>query len=81
MQKNNAEAGADSGNEIARDEAERADRSFQSRTENIKRVYIKEQMERTVVKKEGSEEPPILAGGEKVRRLELAQPMEREWIG
>ena len=54
---------------------------LQSRTENIKRVYIKEQMDRPVVKKEGSEEPPILAGGEKVRGLELAKPMQNEWIG
>ena len=46
-----ADAGTYSGNEITCDEAESADRPLQSRTENIERIYIKEQMDRTVVKK------------------------------
>ena len=80
MQENNPESRTDPGNEVAGKKSNCADGSFKGRTENIQRIYIKEQMDRAVVEKERSQEPPIFASRKKIPRLELTEAVQREWI-
>ena len=78
MQEDNAEARADAGKEVAGKKSNCADGSFKGRTENIQRIYIKEEMDRAVMEKERSQKPPIFASRKEIPRLELPKAVQRE---
>src|SRR5437773_6625578 len=80
MQKQHSGARSQTGEQIIKREAHRADDAFQARADDKERVEIHDEMKRTQMEKKRGHHPPVFAAEADRPRFERTEPMQSDRI-